>query len=86
VPPTPSAPVDPVKKVDIDGPIGGLTGSCPQLSFTVRGTAVIADSSTNYDAGNCSSMKNGRKVEISGTMLPDGRVHAEKIKLEKDDD
>ena len=73
--------------VDLSGVIAGLTGTCPQLTFTVGGTTVVTDSKTNFVKTECSGLKNGAQVEIKGTKQVDGSVVASKITAEdaKDD-
>jgi hypothetical protein len=68
--------------VELEGAVSGLGGSCPNVTFKIRGTTVIADNSTRYDDGSCSSLRNGRKVEVTGRELPDGTVRAEEIEID----
>lgn len=69
--PPPPAPAPP-KSVHLEGRAQSLTGDCPVLHFTVNGTAVSTDSSTDFKKGNCRSLKSGTSVSVDG--VSDGNV------------
>jgi hypothetical protein len=50
----------------LEGTVSDLTGKCPDLSFFVDGTHVVADRSTDYKKGKCGDVRNGRKVKVTG--------------------
>jgi hypothetical protein len=83
-PPEPEKPDKPDKpeKVDVDGHVGSLSGSCPSLSFTVRGQAVVTDGSTNFKGGNCRDIRNGVEVEVKGERRGSGPIRADKIEID----
>jgi len=56
--------------------MSGLSGSCPNVSFTVSSTTVFAIGSTNYVDGKCKDLRNGRNVTVTGTIQADRRVLA----------
>lgn len=80
------------KKVEIDddhndrhewearGPISGLTGSCPAITFTLGGKTVRANSSTRFDGVTCASIANGTALKVKGALQADGSVVAKEIK------
>jgi hypothetical protein len=72
---------DKPEKVDIEGRVGGLSGSCPSLSFIVRGQAVVTDSSTRFEDGSCSSIRNGVEVEVEGERTGSGPIRARRIEV-----
>jgi hypothetical protein len=61
--------------VRLDGSMGGLKGSCPNLTFGVKGTTVFTGGSTVF-APACSTFKSGDKVTVTGIALADGSVTA----------
>jgi hypothetical protein len=57
----------------LNGVIAGLTGSCPSLSFTVNGTAVVTNAATSYGGGGtCADVKNGDTRYAAATQQSDG--------------
>jgi hypothetical protein len=62
--------------VEIEGRVQSLSGSCPNLTFVVGGYTVVTNSATVFSGGACSSLRDGREVEVDGYLLPDGRVLA----------
>jgi hypothetical protein len=67
-------------EVEASGAIAGLQGSCPALSFALGSYRVTTNPSTKFQGGDCSSFRNGDKVEMSGTKQSDGSVVATKLK------
>ncbi len=61
---------------EIRGAISGLTGTCPNLSFSVGTQAVITDASTRFKDRDCSGIRNGQPIEVHGIRQADGRVLA----------
>jgi len=74
--PPPPTPPPPPQTVSLSGTISGLSGACPAVSFTVSSTSVFAISSTGYSGGQCSDLKNGKNVTVTGTVQADRRVLA----------
>jgi hypothetical protein len=73
--------------VSLDGRVSGLGGSCPNVTFTVRGTTVIASGSTDYKKkDSCRGIRNGRSIEVNGHRWTDGSVRADSIDVAGDDD
>jgi hypothetical protein len=62
----------------IEGALGGLSGTCPTVSFGVNGYAIVTDAATVYDpaAPGCSGLKPGNKVRVDGIVQADGTVLA----------
>jgi hypothetical protein len=81
VPPLPPLPPPLGERTDLKGSVGNLSGSCPALSFRVKGTLVTTDGQTEYDKGTCESIKNGLDVDVKGRLQLNGSVHAEEIKI-----
>lgn len=68
------------QEVELSGAIAGLQGACPALSFTLGASKVTTSASTRFDGPACSTLRNGDKVEVSGTKQPDNTVAATKLK------
>jgi hypothetical protein len=65
---------------EIEGSVGGLSGSCPAIQFSVNGFAINASASTTFEDGACSGIKSGTKVQVKGLRQADGSVNATRIK------
>lgn len=63
-----------------------LTGGCPAYVFELDGRVVYTTSSTEFQRGPCKNLKNGSEVEVRGTLMSDGRVRADRIRYEDNDD
>jgi K+/H+ antiporter YhaU regulatory subunit KhtT len=75
-PPTPTPPPAPVP-VSLTGTVAGLDGTCPSVTFTIGGTAVYTNATTQIGGGGtCTDLKNGDTRYVSGTKQSDGRVLA----------
>jgi hypothetical protein len=64
---------------EIRGAISGLTGACPNLSFSVGSQGVITDASTRFKDRECSGIRNGQSVEVHGIQQADRRVLARDV-------
>jgi hypothetical protein len=88
-PPSPSPPPSPVptppeanQEVELEGRISGLSGQCPNVSFSLAGRTVGADGNTDYKEGRCRDLSNGVRVEVRGTLHVNGGVYAKRIKFD----
>src|SRR5262249_27289658 len=66
---------------DVSGVIQGLSGGCPNLSFTVSGTLVKTDARTTFDGLPCPSVGNGQQAEVTGTVQASGEVQAARVSV-----
>jgi hypothetical protein len=64
---------------EIEGSLGGLTGTCPAISFNVNGFRIVASTSTEFKDVSCSALKSGDRVEVKGTRQANGSVNATRI-------
>jgi len=80
-PPPPSGP-----RVEFDGTIARLSGSCPAVTFVARFTVVMTDDGTAYKHGKCQDLREGRSVHIVGTLDAPLSVHATSIDLKGKND
>lgn len=81
-----STPPNGGERVELDGRIESLTGTCPSLIFQVRGATVYTTSGTRFKGGRCESAQNGDRVRVKGRRQADGRVLAEEVEVDDDDD
>jgi hypothetical protein len=49
------------------------------VTFIIRTTTIIADSSTDYGNGDCGDLGVQRAVAVTGTVQANGTVHATRI-------
>jgi Viral BACON domain/Putative binding domain, N-terminal len=85
-PPKPAPPPPPAQHVRFDGNIAGLSGSCPNLSFSVDGAPIVTDGSTNYPKKvKCGDVRNGQKATGEGDVQPNGTIKATKLEVSGDD-
>jgi hypothetical protein len=82
--PAPLPPPSPLPRVELSGPVTGLAGTCPSLTFTVSGYRVDTNDNTEFTRGPCKRISNGMVVAIIGDRRPDGTVYAVRIDLERD--
>ena len=65
---------------EIEGAMGGSSGTCPALSFGVNGFQIHTNASTTFENGACATLKSGTKVQVKGTRAADGVVTATRVK------
>jgi hypothetical protein len=71
-----------VREIEVDGVVSQLSGSCPDISFTVNGRTVYAHGGTKVKGGNCRSLRDGREVEVKGTLMSDDTIRADEIDID----
>ena len=81
--PKPDEPPDRPETVNVDGPVGGMRGSCPSLSFKVRGDDVVTDGNTNFKGGSCGDIRNGQKVSVRGERRGSGPIRAQSVDIDR---
>jgi hypothetical protein len=66
--------------VTIEGAISGLSGSCPNRTFTINGTTIVINGSTDYQRDrDCSDLRDGRTARARGIGQADGSILATRI-------
>ena len=66
--------------VTITGTVTGLSGSCPNRSFTISGTPVVTNGSTDYQGRDaCSDLADGVSARVRGIGQADGSIRATRI-------
>ena len=68
--------------VEIEGKPANVSGTCPALTFTIKGQAVYTTAATTFDGGTCADIKNGKDLEIEGMLMSDGRIRADIVEID----
>jgi hypothetical protein len=66
---------------EVTGTVSGLTGTCPDLTFTV-GTRVVRTSSATVFDDRCTDIRNGVRVEANGRRLENGTFMATRVEVD----
>jgi hypothetical protein len=67
--------------VELEGPVSGVTGTCPSLTFTVRGRQVVTNSATSFKDGLCAQIVNNTDVEVKGQRQANGSLQAIRVSI-----
>lgn len=67
-------------EVEIAGAAGGVSGSCPTVSFGINGYTISTNASTVFEGITCATLKSGTKVSVKGISQADGSVLATLVK------
>jgi hypothetical protein len=68
------------EEVTLSGVIGNVSGSCPNRTFTLDGTAIAADNDTNYPGrDDCGDLANGERARVRGVGQANGTIRATRI-------
>lgn len=70
-------------EIEMKGPVGQLSGTCPNLEFKIGQQSVSTQAGTKFDEGACADVHNDRRVEVEGLVQKDGKLTAQKIELKK---
>jgi hypothetical protein len=82
--PTPPPAPPPSGDLTVEGAISGLLGSCPVLTFQVGGKDIHTLPTTTFSGGNCSKLKNNKKVTVTGALQLGNFILATRVELEND--
>jgi hypothetical protein len=67
-------------EVEIAGSAGGVSGSCPTLSFGINGYSIRTNAGTAFEGIACAALKSGTKVTVTGISQADNSVLATRVK------
>ena len=71
---------DPVGgEFEIEGSVGGLSGSCPVVTFKINGYSIVTTGTTTFEAA-CATLRSGSRVKVNGQVQADGSVRATRIR------
>jgi cytochrome c-type biogenesis protein CcmE len=57
-----------VPTVQVRGPLSGLQGTCPAVTFMLDRTTVSTAAGTHFDGETCAQLTNGTNVVVNGTL------------------
>jgi hypothetical protein len=72
---------DDERDVEVRGAVSGLSGTCPNLTFVVRGTLIRTNNNTEFRKGSCGELENRMDVEVRGRRQSDGSIVARRVEL-----
>jgi hypothetical protein len=68
------------QEVTMTGTISGLSGACPNRSFTISGTTVLTNRDTEYPGkDDCGDLREGESARVRGIGQGDGSIRATRI-------
>ncbi len=71
-------------EMELAGPVTNMSGTCPDLQFSIATQQVRTDINTEFDDGACDGIVNGLGVEVEGTVNSDGVLLATEVDLQVD--
>lgn len=63
------------------GTVGQSSGACPDLTFVLAGVTIHLSSTTRFESGACSDVKDGVRAGAIGTKNADGSINAVRVKI-----
>ncbi len=78
-PPPPSPAPIPIRRIELDGRIGEVSGACPSIRFELRGLTVFTTSQTDFRKIGCGKIDGGTDLEVEGMVMSDGTVRADRV-------
>jgi trimeric autotransporter adhesin len=77
----PPAPDPPPATITVRGEVTDLSGTCPDLRFTIDDTRVRTTGDTTFHRGNCRQVARRDTVEVTGQRQADGVVLASRVEI-----
>jgi hypothetical protein len=71
-----------VETITISGKIDDVSGSCPSVSFELKGFVVRTTSTTAFERGPCRDLRDDKEVTVFGEVK-DKTVNALRIEFRK---
>lgn len=65
--------------VSVVGLVDGFVGACPSVTFTIERRLFKTNASTVFAGDGCTALANGVRVELAGTVQPDGSINVVKL-------
>jgi hypothetical protein len=76
--PPPSPPV-PVKKIDLSGKAGAVSGVCPFIAFQMKDRAIYTTVLTDFRRTSCDQIDKGTELSVEGWEMSDQRIRADQV-------
>jgi hypothetical protein len=69
------------QEVILTGTMSGMSGSCPNRSFTISGTTIVTNRDTEYPKKDtsCGDLRDGVSARVRGIGQADGSIRATRI-------
>jgi hypothetical protein len=71
--------------VDFDGPLIGLLGACPSVTFHAGARTVQTDAGTDFHKSSCDALAVGVHVHGKGRVQASGIVVADNVEIKGGD-
>jgi hypothetical protein len=78
--PTP-APV-PVRRIELSGRISDVSGTCPAITFELRGRTVYTTDDTEFKKTACQKIDRGTELKVEGMEMSNGSVRGDRVTKE----
>jgi hypothetical protein len=69
-------------ETEFSGTLASIGGTCPALTLSVDGKAVVTAASTEFAKAACGDLKAGMLVEVKGTTQSDGSIAASRVQVD----
>jgi hypothetical protein len=78
--PTPPAPAPvPVRGIELSGRISDVSGTCPAITFELRGRTVYTTDDTEFKKIPCEKIDRGTDLKVEGMEMSNGTVRADRV-------
>lgn len=74
---------DSVVPMTLDGTVSRFRGRCPSVTFNLKGTTIVANTTTTYSGGACKDLRPSVKVVVTGMGREHQNLVASKITITK---
>jgi hypothetical protein len=78
-PTPPPPPPTPTRPIDLDGKVSGVSGTCPIITFEMKGRIVYTTPLTEFRRTSCDRIDKGTELEVDGMLMSDNRVRADQV-------
>ncbi len=69
------------QEVEVTGALGARpAGSCPVVTFTLTGSAVVTSGTTRFDDVSCANLATGDVIRVKGLRQSNGAIAASEVK------
>jgi hypothetical protein len=62
-----------------------VSGTCPTITFVLKGDTFYTTSSTTFRRGPCTDVKRDAEISVKGWEMSDGRIRCDEITIKDDD-
>ena len=69
----------PVKKIELSGKVGAVSGVCPFIAFHMKDHDIYTTILTDFRRTSCDRIDKGTEVSVEGWEMSDQRVRADQV-------